>query len=182
MRAFALQIFNRIPLAFTSIKNTDIFSNKMLVKKYFKYKTRLITFNTYHNEMNLNIKKAYYTVFALIFIYTIYGVFKMGEVGGPCNAGIAIIVFMPILLIVTFMQLSSFHIWLRGTKRKFGFSIILSIIGMLFWGGGIIISMDENAIANLFYLSPFLIFCIATLIIITTKISPAKEDSPIYNS
>ena len=106
----------------------------------------------------------------------------MGEVGGPCNAGIAIIVFMPILLIVTFMQLSSFHIWLRGTKRKFGFSIILSIIGMLFWGGGIIISMDENAIANLFYLSPFLIFCIATLIIITTKISPAKEDSPIYNS
>lgn len=138
----------------------------------------LFTFNVYYHKMILNIKRTYYTAFIFIFSYTIYGIFKMGELGGPCNAGIAIILFMPILLIVSLMQLSSFHMWLRGTKRRFGFSAILSIIGLLLWCGGIMISIDENAIANLFYLGPFLIFCIAALITITTKTSPAREDAP----
>lgn len=126
--------------------------------------------------MNLNTKQIYYISFSLVLTYTLFGICKMGSVGGPCNAGIAIIVLFPAIFIVAIMQVSSFNLWLKGNGNGIG-SCVLSLIGILIWCGAIMMFMDENAIKNLIYLSPFLLLNIATLVISVSKApsAPARE-------
>jgi hypothetical protein len=119
--------------------------------------------------MNLMIKRVYYFSFIVITFYTIYGILKMGETGGPCNAGIAIITYIPILLIVACMLLASFHIWLKGLSHRFGSCQLLSILGILCWTGGIMISIDSDGTRDMLYLCPLLVLSIATLMITFRK-------------
>jgi len=118
--------------------------------------------------MGLSFKNIYYISFVLTVIYSIFGIFKMGEVGGPCNGGIAIIELIPILFIASIFQLSSFNLWSKSTKRNW-FYPILSFIGISIWCWASTMFLDENAIGNLLYLSPFFILSIATIIIIILK-------------
>jgi len=94
----------------------------------------------------------------------------MGAIGGPCNAGLVIIFFMPVLLLASALQLLSFNLWSKRTGTRNWFYPLISVAGVFIWGCLLsICSDDEDAIKDLFYLVPFLLFSIITLIVTILK-------------
>jgi hypothetical protein len=81
----------------------------------------------------------------------------MGEKGVPCNGGIAFIIFVPILFIVSPLQILYFNKWLRNKPNMWLYRTE-GIICTLFWGWPVIGLSGTDLLQNLLYLGPFLLF------------------------
>ncbi len=97
-------------------------------------------------------------IFIAIIGYTIFGIFQLGKSGGPCNAGLLIIVSMPILLVCSFFLLLTFS-WIESTeKTKFVIPIILVLISILIWTVHLFYFYQDSILESLLFLGFFEIF------------------------
>src|SRR5690349_25139356 len=62
-------------------------------------------------QMGQKIKTIFLLAFITTIFYTGYGVLQLGKEGGPCNAGLAIIVLTPFLLICVALLATTFPCW-----------------------------------------------------------------------
>ncbi len=88
-------------------------------------------------------------------IYTGYGILQLGKQGGPCNAGLAIIILTPFLLLCTVLLTMTFP-WLTfSTKTNFTKPIIFSTVSLLIWTYWFYVFTEDSVKDSLLYLGLF---------------------------
>jgi len=98
-------------------------------------------------------------IFFLSFIGTViwagYGIFQLGKLGGPCNAGIAIIVLIPFLIICAGLLLSTSP-WLMFRKQEnYIKPILYAFFSLVIWTYWIYSFFEDDAKKSVLYLGPF---------------------------
>jgi hypothetical protein len=118
--------------------------------------------------------------FCIVLAYTFYGISQLGKEGGPCNGGLAIIVFVPLVLISTVVQLMVFakKSVSLNTKTEVPFievaigSILICLIVFLIL---FIYDFAKDDKTALVYLIPFLCTNFVTLFIMSKRKVTQKE-------
>jgi hypothetical protein len=146
--------------------------HKRIIYFYLLFKTG----NTL-TEMNPRIKSYYTLSFLLIFMYSLFGIFQMTKAGGPCNGGVVLVFFTPILIVVTILQVISFRLWMRDSKVWLYRS--LSVAGTLVWIAPTLLFLTFDDFKDLLYTGPFLLLSIATTIMLFFKINWEDQASDI---
>jgi len=101
------------------------------------------------------IKPISITLLTAVSLYTIFGIYQLGKKGGPCNAGIVIIVLIPSLLICLGLLASTFK-WVMPTKKtNHTIPITLSIISLLIWTSWFILLGEAEPLYVFIYLGFF---------------------------
>ena len=114
-----------------------------------------------------------YKVFAVLtFGYTLYGISQLGKDGGPCNAGLAIIYYTPLLFVCSILIIwSLYRIKKKGVKDR-SISIILSAFSLLIWVLAIPESIDDSHYKGIIYLCPFAFLQILSIFVIAKQKKP----------
>jgi len=109
------------------------------------------------------MKYIFYLLFIIVVSITLYGIATLATYGGPCNAGIALIVLYPQLILSSFFQILMFE---RRNDRLKAFSIFVIIVTIgLFasWLKYSYIFWLDYPKESLLYLTPFAILNVITL-------------------
>ena len=131
--------------------------------------------------INRRFKIAYVIFFIGTFFFTAYGILKLGEQGGPCNAGLAIIVLSPFLLICSILLGISFYKLTKEQKTNFRASIILSFVSLTIWTYWLYSFAQDDFKKNALYLSLFEVLNILTLVIgIVPKVIIEIKKNKVY--
>lgn len=77
-------------------------------------------------------KIIYSVIFAAVFAFTIYGATRIDS-GGPCNAGIVMLITMMGAFFCSGLLLISFLLLKAGEKGKILLSIVLSVFSLSIW-------------------------------------------------
>ncbi len=104
-------------------------------------------------------KLIYIVCFCIILLYTLYGIHQLGKDGGPCNGGIALIVFLPLTLFSAVTQLSVF----LNPKSKALFVEIFVVWSLFMF----MFAKDDSVVFR--YLIPFFGLNLLTLIIMKRR-------------
>ncbi|MCR6640431.1 MAG: hypothetical protein NVV82_15895 [Sporocytophaga sp.] len=68
--------------------------------------------------MNSKHTKLYYTIFAIVVIYSFFSIIALStQMGGSCNAGALVMFFGPLFIFSALFQLFSFYIINKKQKR-----------------------------------------------------------------
>ena len=121
-----------------------------------------------NETMNKKIKILFLTLFGLILIFSFGGIIQLSRSGGPCNAGIAFIVLVPAMIVITIMQCFILnYVAILASDKKTSWAIVSFFIALAWVFLMKLFSDDKSAIL---YLSPFLIFnVLVTLFILLNK-------------
>jgi hypothetical protein len=103
-------------------------------------------------------------LFILTTIYSCYGILQLGRQGGPCNAGLAIIVLTPFLLLC--VGLISASLVLSSTKKKRSLTkpLVFSTISLSIWTFLFLTFLKDSAKESILYLGLFEVFNIYLII------------------
>jgi hypothetical protein len=77
-------------------------------------------------------KIIYWIIFAVVFVFTFYGATRIDS-GGPCNAGIVMVLTMMAALFCSGLLLISFLLLKTGERGKSFGSILLSLFSLSIW-------------------------------------------------
>ena len=112
----------------------------------------------------------FWTLFGLLEILSFWGLVQLSKKGGPCNAGIELVMLAPVIFFLSIIQLAILNYVFNFPPRNNVGNGIVSIICTLAW----IFCMATflNSINDVFYLIPFFVFnCFATFITFKHKSS-----------
>jgi hypothetical protein len=88
-------------------------------------------------------------------IYTGYGILQLGNQGGPCNAGLAIIALTPFLLLCTVLLATTFP-WMTSSNRtSFSKPVIFSVVSLLIWTYWFYVFAEDSIKDTILYLGLF---------------------------
>jgi hypothetical protein len=112
--------------------------------------------------------------FCIVLAYTFYGISQLGKEGGPCNGGLTIIIFVPLVILSTVVQLIVFvkKSVSLDTKTKVPFmevaigSVLICLIVFLIL---FIYDFAKDDKIALVYLIPFLCTNFVTLFIMSKR-------------
>jgi hypothetical protein len=108
-------------------------------------------------------------IFFLSFVGTVicagYGIFQLGKLGGPCNAGIAIIVLIPFLVVCAALLLSTSPWLMFREQEDFIKPILYTFSSLLIWTYWIYSFLQDDGKNEVLYLGPFELINIFLLII-----------------
>ncbi|MBO9702521.1 MAG: hypothetical protein J7604_20085 [Sporocytophaga sp.] len=112
--------------------------------------------------MNTKHSKLYYTVFAIVVLYSFFSVIALStQMGGSCNAGVLLIFFGPIFIFSALFQLFSFYIINKKQKRMPLLELAQIIMSGAWLSFAIGIAGDSLS-GVIVLLGPFLLLCLAT--------------------
>ena len=121
-----------------------------------------------NETMNKKIKILFLTLFGLTIIFSFWGIIQLSKAGGPCNAGIAFIVLVPAMIVITILQCFILnYVAILASDKNTSWAIVSFFMALAWVFLMKLFSDDKNAIL---YLSPFLIFnVLVTFFILLNK-------------
>jgi len=111
--------------------------------------------------MNSKHTKLYYTVFAIVVIYSFFSIIALSTYGGSCNAGVLLIFLGPVFIFSALFQFFSFYIINKKQKRM----PLLELAQIIMSGLWLAFAMGvagESLSGAIVLLGPFLLLCLAT--------------------
>ena len=80
----------------------------------------------------------------------------MSNKGGPCNAGIALIFFTPLLIVCSVLIAMSVPAFPNESRRNWTVKVIACIFSLILWNGGMYIFSDDGGVGEvILYLGLF---------------------------
>ena len=118
--------------------------------------------------MNKKIRILFLTLFGFTIIFSFWGTFQLSKAGGPCNAGISLIVLVPAMIVITLLQCFILnYVAILASDKNTSWASVSFFMSLAWVFLMKLFSDDKNAIL---YLSPFLIFnVLVTLFILLRK-------------
>jgi hypothetical protein len=108
----------------------------------------------------------YAFVFVFLLIYTFYGIIKLSEKGGPCNAGLALFTLVPALLFSSALLTFAVLLFLKNREKNLGNSFLICFVSLLIWSCCIFSSLSEDIFKTLIYLGAFELFILFSMFFI----------------
>ena len=115
--------------------------------------------------MTLRGKVTYSMFFIVSLSCALFGIFQLGKEGGPCNAGLGLLILAPVVLICILLIIPPFITAITQNNNSSTFAISLAIISFVIWTIAIFIFADAEEIEDTLLLTVFEIFIITTLVI-----------------
>ena len=115
--------------------------------------------------MTLRGKVTYSMFFIVSLSCALFGIFQLGKEGGPCNAGLGLLILVPVVLICILLIIPPFITAITQNNNSSTFAISLAIISFVIWTIAIFIFADAEEIEDTLLLTVFEIFIITTLVI-----------------
>ena len=115
--------------------------------------------------MTLRGKVTYSMFFIASLSCALFGIFQLGKEGGPCNAGLGLLILAPVVLICILLIIPPFITAITQNNNSSTFAISLAIISFVIWTIAIFIFADAEEIEDTLLLTVFEIFIITTLVI-----------------
>ena len=94
--------------------------------------------------MTLRGKVTYSMFFIVSLSCALFGIFQLGKEGGPCNAGLGLLILAPVVLICILLIIPPFITAITQNNNSSTFAISLAIISFVIWTIAIFIFADAE--------------------------------------
>jgi hypothetical protein len=126
--------------------------------------------------MNKKLRLLFLISLLLVIVYSFFGLNQLSKPGGPCNGGLALLVWGPGLFLGSVLQLIVFKQMTSPVIKSSLFWLAISFLCTVVCSYGIIVFAEEkNAVL---YQSPFLIMNIFVTIIALRARVKEEDNSP----